>query len=223
MTQHRPNGRPHDDPTGEWLPVADAAVRLGVTPDALRMRAKRGTVPSRKVGRRLEVLVEGPNADPKPDPTPTERTIQRETQRDDEPIDVPYRVAGESGRALVPVETMLDGMQSLGDRLAELAQRNEALAVEVGALRERAGHQEGTIGRLERERDELRAEVERRRAEEAPTPHPQPPGAAAAGAAPFVPSVAAWRERTTRAIDLDSPAAPAPWWRRWWRRTTGGP
>ena len=226
MTQRRPNAGPNSDPTDEWLPVAGAAARLGVTTDAVRMRAKRGTIPSRKVGRRLEVLVARPNSDPTPDRSVTERTTQRATQRDDEPIEVPYRVAGEPDRALVPVETMLDGMRSLGDRLAELAQRNEALAVEVGALRERAGHQEQTIGRLETERDELRAErdndrslagqlvdllqterdelraeVERLRAgEDTPRTHPGPPG-------------------TTQRAEPGREASPA-WWRRWLRRAT---
>ena len=38
----------------------------------------------------------------------------------------------------------------------------------------------------------------------------------------FRPSVAAWRERTTRAVDLDEPSGATPWWRRiWWRRDRG--
>ncbi|MDP9364330.1 MAG: hypothetical protein M3Q10_08940 [Chloroflexota bacterium] len=216
MTERRPNGRPNADPTGAWLPVPEAAARLGVTTDAVRMRAKRGTVPSRKVGRRLEVLVGGPNGDPTPDRTATERLTQRPIQRDDapddgdDPIDVPFRVAGEPDAALVPVETMLDGMRSLGDRLAELAERNEALAVEVGGLRERAGHQAGTIDRLEAERDQaarqrdaLRGEVERlRSAADAPTTPPEPPGAAA-------------RPNPGR-------GTLAARWRRWRRRMVGG-
>ena len=247
VTRRGPNDRPNGDRTGEWLPIADAAARLGVTTDAVRMRAKRRTIPSRKNGRRLEVLVGEPNGDPTPERTPTERATQRPTQRDDDPIDVPYRVAGEPDLALVPVQSMIDGMGALAARLAELAERNEALAVEVGTLRERAGHQAETIGRLERERDELRAErdSDRRLADQlvdllqadreglraeldllragaeprdAPAAQPEAPGATGTGSAPFAPSVAAWRARTTRQVDLDEPAAPVPWWRRWWRR-----
>ena len=81
MTERRSNAganaRPNVDPSGEWLPVADAAARLAVTTDTIRMRAKRGTIPSRKVGRRLKVLVERPNGDRTVEPTMTERATQR--------------------------------------------------------------------------------------------------------------------------------------------------
>jgi excisionase family DNA binding protein len=84
----------------------------------------------------------------------------------------------------------------------------------LAALIERQGRE---IARLPAE---LAVATERLRVlapgEDAPMTHPQPPGATGAGAAPFAPSVAAWRERTTRDVDLD---APAPWWRFWerWR------
>jgi len=53
----RPNDRPNADSTEDWVSVADAADRLGLTTDAVRMRAKRGTLLSRKAERRLEVLI----------------------------------------------------------------------------------------------------------------------------------------------------------------------
>jgi hypothetical protein len=42
---------------GEWLPVAEAAVRFGCTPNALRKRVARGTAKGHRTGRRLEVWV----------------------------------------------------------------------------------------------------------------------------------------------------------------------
>ncbi len=168
MPAMRPNARPNDQPnadrTGEWLTVTAAAARLDLTSDAVRMRAKRGTIPSRKVGRRLEVLIERPNTDPTTDLTSDRTRDPTPIDHAAEPIEVAYRVAGDPERAeqsaaLVPVETMLDGMRGLVERLAELAARNEALAVELGELRERTDHQAGTIDRLNSERDALAARV----------------------------------------------------------------
>jgi hypothetical protein len=112
---------------------------------------------------------------------------------------VPYRVAGEPDQALVPVETMLNGMRGLSDRLAELAERNEALAIEVGTLRERTGGQEATIGRLEQERDHLRAEVEQLRAAQDAAPTRSEPLGEVVG-------------------HNEGQDAPVPWWRFWARR-----
>jgi hypothetical protein len=42
-------------PQRQWLPVEQAAKRYGCTPEALRMRVKRGTVEARRQGRRLYV------------------------------------------------------------------------------------------------------------------------------------------------------------------------
>ena len=76
------------------------------------------------------------------------------------------------------------------------------------------------VNLLKAERDELRAEVGRLRAgEDAPARPPEAPGTTVQAAPAFRPSVAAWRERTTRAVDLDQPSGAAPWWRFWerWR------
>jgi hypothetical protein len=45
-------------PQRQWLPLAEAAAQLGCTPDALRMRVKRGSVEARRQGRRLYVCAE---------------------------------------------------------------------------------------------------------------------------------------------------------------------
>ena len=41
-----------------WRPLKEAAVLLGISTDALRKRASRGTIPSRKEGRRLFIYVQ---------------------------------------------------------------------------------------------------------------------------------------------------------------------
>jgi hypothetical protein len=43
---------------GEWLPLADAAERLGCSTDAVRMRAMRKTIDARRQGRRWYVRLD---------------------------------------------------------------------------------------------------------------------------------------------------------------------
>lgn len=64
-----------------------------------------------------------------------------------EPIEAAYRVAGEAAAdvALVPLATMVEELRGLADQLAELARRNEGLALGVGTLRERQVGQEGQL------------------------------------------------------------------------------
>lgn len=106
-----------------------------------------------------------------------------------EPIEAAYRVADEAAAevALVPLATMVEELRGLADQLAELARRNEGLALEVGTLRERqAGHeaerlahvgeittreqtistQAETIAELRRRAEEAEAESARRHEEE---------------------------------------------------------
>ena len=130
----------------------------------------------------------------------------------------PDRYADQEATARVP-------MVSDAARAQLAAIRDEFVAPlvdRIGSLERENGRLEAEREQASRERDALRAEVERLRAgEEAPRTPPAPPGATEAAPAPFAPSVAAWRARTTREVDLDAPARPAPWWRRWLRRIRG--
>jgi hypothetical protein len=47
-----------------WAPLAEAARAYGCTPDALRMRVKRGNVEHRRHGRRLYVRVDDHDSGP---------------------------------------------------------------------------------------------------------------------------------------------------------------
>ncbi len=47
--------------------------------------------------------------------------------------------------AVVPLATMVEELRGLADQLAELARRNEGLALEVGTLRERQAGQETVL------------------------------------------------------------------------------
>ncbi len=149
-----------------------------------------------------------------------------------EPIEAAYRVAGEAAAevALVPLATMVEELRGLADQLAELARRNEALALEVGTLRERqVGHEREmtakdqalaadalTIAELRRRAEHAETELARRREEEA-------------GAGALL-RRRVEQERRNRAGMQDGPEAPGaperpqearrgvwPRLRRWWR------
>ncbi len=62
------------EPNQRRLPVAEAAKALGISEGAVRMRVKRGTLPSTREGGRLYVLL---NTEPTPDP---ERTHDRTSE-----------------------------------------------------------------------------------------------------------------------------------------------
>jgi hypothetical protein len=65
-------------PNQRRVPVADAAEALGISEGAVRMRIKRGTLPSTREGRRLYVLL---NTDPAADPgRPHDRTDDRTSE-----------------------------------------------------------------------------------------------------------------------------------------------
>ena len=72
----RPPSNRTGDPTGELttVTVADAAELLGLSTEAVRMRVKRGTLASTKVGGTVYVLLDGPNERPnhKPNARPND-------------------------------------------------------------------------------------------------------------------------------------------------------
>jgi hypothetical protein len=47
---------------GKWLPLADAAERMGCSTDAVRMRVKRKTIEARRQGRRIFVRLDNNGA-----------------------------------------------------------------------------------------------------------------------------------------------------------------
>ena len=138
-------------------------------------------------------------------------------------------LAGENGAlreraALLEAErdrlaAAVDRDRGLADQLVDLLQEErDALRWErdrLAAQAKAAPDDWRALAEAAAERDALRAEAERLRgALDAPLDGPEATGAAAEPDPAFHPSVAAWRERTTRAVDLDAPAAAPPWWRR---------
>ena len=193
MATDQTNGQAGSEDAG--LPLAEAARRLGVTENALRKRAQRGSVPAAKGADGLwYVFIDIPDG----------QAIDQATEGGHDQA---------NGQAV-------DQATAGPDRTDELI---ASLRAEVGFLR---GELTARSEELRRKDHIIAGFVERLpelpAGGDGPTTHPEAPGATGAGAAPFAPSVAAWRARTTREVDLDAPAAPVPWWRRWWRRSGDG-
>ena len=73
---NRPNTRSVTDQTG--VSIADAAERLGMTSEAIRMRLKRGTLPGAKIDGRWVVYLEATEHPPKHSEQPTEHPTERD-------------------------------------------------------------------------------------------------------------------------------------------------
>ncbi len=186
-----------------WLPVNDVEELIGKKERNARYWLARHSIASR--GDRPKLFSEqairdkltelGRNYRKIPERIPESTGISPEYPPEivgtySEPIEAVYRVAGEAAAevALVPLATMVEELRGLADQLAELARRNEGLALEVGTLRERqAGHeaerlahvgeittreqtistQAETIAELRRRAERAEAELSRRREAEA--------------------------------------------------------
>jgi excisionase family DNA binding protein len=129
-----------------WLSVPEAARRLGISERAVRKRIDAGTLRAeRDGGGPWRVEVGTADAVPESAPGGTRGGTQEATAA--EPIEAAYQVAGDGqpGAVLVPLQTMVEELRGLADQLADLARRNEGLALEVGTLRERVAGHEGQL------------------------------------------------------------------------------
>jgi hypothetical protein len=168
--------RPHErrtESTGtRWIPIAEVEALIGKRERNARYWLERHDIPAR--GERLKLFAEAaivaklaelgqaarkaPEHVPEYPPEATGMPPERPA-RMAEPIEAAYQVAGEAPPvALVPLATMVEELRGLADQLADLAPRNEGLALEVGTLRERvAGHEGQLVAK-----DETIAELRRR-------------------------------------------------------------
>lgn len=208
-----------EDPGGRWLTVSEVAELIGMSARSARDWIKRHALPindarplrvsesavreqlarEHREPRRLpEVLGEVPGGK------------AEAFGGTGEPIEAAYRVATSAATevVLVPLATMVEELRGLADQLAELARRNEGLALEVGQLRERQGGQAAQLTA----KDETIAEL-RRRAEQSEAERDRLTAAQAAPAAPGA----------TEAPTPDNPssAPSAGFWARV-RRVLGG-
>ncbi len=86
-TQHRPNGDPTTDLTGlVGVSVAEAAERLGISTEAVRMRLKRRTLPGdRDEAGHWRVWLPADERPTNGDPTPSQQPTQRDLTTDPTP------------------------------------------------------------------------------------------------------------------------------------------
>ena len=118
---------------------------------------------------------------------------------------------------LAPLVARIEELSHDNGRLQ--AERN-ALAADRDRLAEEVARERGLADQLvdlwQEERDAARAELDRLRStQDALQGAPGAAGAEEPTDPAFRPSVAAWRERTTRAVDVDAPEAAPPRWRFW--------
>ena len=229
-----------DLPTGA-IPIADAAARLGVSVELLRKRAQRNTMPAYKVDGKWYVVLDVDqdgvqDIPPRAEDVVASRTVQDGTSGPGQDGNRGAASWGVSPAARSQLEAIRDEwlaplvaqIREQAEEVGRLRAEREAVAAERDRLRREREDDRRLAGQLvdllQAERDELRAEVGRLRAgEDAPRTQPGAPGATVPAAPAFRPSVAAWRARTTQEGDVDAPAAPAPWWRRWLRVLRDGP
>ena len=200
------------------LTIAEAARRLDTTETAIRMRIRRGTLPSEKdASGRLYVLLADTSTDTSTDTSPTQQATRRDTSADTsthrdagEPIEVPYRVDGESPApptALVPLSTMLVELGHFADRI-------ERLAREASEERQRRIQAEAA-------RDELQARVDALEAQQVAADAPE--FAAAARPEPVTTAGADDLEHAGHADTPDEASTGRPGvFRRWWTWIAGG-
>ncbi len=232
-----------EPPTGA-IPIAAAAERLGVSVELLRKRAQRNTMPAYKVDGKWYVVLDVDqdgvqDIPPAPQDVVASRTVQDGASgpgQDGSRGGAPWGVSPAARSLLEAIRDewlapLVAQIREQAETIGRLDAERAAIAEERDRLRAERDSDRRLADRLvdllQVERDEAQAELELLRSvanapPDAPRTQPEAPGATETGAAPFAPSVAAWRARTTREVDLDAPDAPATWWRRWWRRIADG-
>lgn len=110
--------------------VAEAARRLGVTPDAVRARLHRGTLDGEKVDGAWRVRL------PAEEPTGTQQDVRQDATAENDSTDRTRQDAPTGD--LAPMAQLI----------ADLARRNEELAASVGMWQSRAHHLEEQLKQL---------------------------------------------------------------------------
>lgn len=144
---HTPPEEVAEAASSRWTPVATVAPLIGLSERAARDWIKRHDIPRR--GERPLLVDEGAvrrklvelGRQPPEAPPEAPRSHQQ-------PLDADYRVHDASkppSAPLVPLASVLEQAESWSARYEAMARRTEALALEVGQLRERTARQAGDL------------------------------------------------------------------------------
>jgi hypothetical protein len=160
---------------GEWLPIAEAARRLGVSADAVRRRVRRRTLKARRVKAThggadpYLVWLEDPAPSARQDTHQDGRQVRQDTHQ--EPRQVPgghqdghQDTHQDAARTLALAQARAAEMATYSQQLlAPYVRRIEEQAEEIGTLRERTTH-------LQAELEQTRAQLAEATAPKAPEP-----------------------------------------------------
>jgi len=163
-------GGASEAPGGRWLTVSEVADLIGMSERSARDWVKRHALPVNDA-RPLRVAGQAVREQLAREHRAPRRFSEANGEVPGGPSDVPggsepieaaYRVVGEMAAevALVPLATMVEELRGLADQLAELARRNEVLAMEVGQLRERQAGQQSQLLAKDETITELRRRAE---------------------------------------------------------------
>lgn len=201
--------RPNTDPTVDHLTVAEASARLGLTTDAVRMRVRRGTLPSVEVDGRRWVLVKRSDTDatrPNADQTSTEH-------HDEQPLEQPN-----ASELIVQLRSEVSYLRQTLDAEIEARRRSDHLV--AGMIEERRSLM-SQIAELQSGATEHEAEHRpnddrtTEKTEYAPVDSQEGPGRI------DPPEMTSRTLLEARDVPAPAQAAQATGWRRWWRRVMG--
>jgi hypothetical protein len=122
----QPIAQPDEQPTALWLPVAQAAPRLGISQQALRKRIRRSTVETRQEvdGNRSRLLV---RVDPRGEST----VIEQSEQPGEDAVVLLQRQVEHLEGEVADLRRRLDGAEDERRRLLSLLERRRWPGVKV--------------------------------------------------------------------------------------------
>jgi excisionase family DNA binding protein len=137
--------QPNGDRTADHLTVAEAAARLGISTDAVRMRVRRGTLPSVEVDGKRMVLVERsdtdqtrPNGDQTPDQTSTEQPPEQGPSRSDT-AELVEQLRSEVAYLRQLLDAEIEARRRADHLVAGMIEERRVLTAQIAQLQANAG------------------------------------------------------------------------------------
>ena len=205
--------RPNADRTADHLTVAEASARLGISTDAVRMRIRRGTLPSVELeGRRLVVLprLDTDATGPNDDQTATEHQPESRPSRPDNP-ELVEQLRSEVSYLRQTLDAEIEARRRADHLVAGMIEERRALVAEIAELQANAGDV------APEHEAEHRPNADQTAAKTAYAPESAQEGPGRVDP----PLVDDSTLRQAYKEPVPAQVALATGWRRWWRRVMG--